>query len=83
VQVSETIENYIVALIAATRRPGDYDADLAKYVKFGASPRGTLALDRRLAGPCLACCAGYRHTGGCPTGLKRPISKGDLENAAV
>jgi MoxR-like ATPase len=46
VQVSETIENYIVALIAATRRPGDYDADLAKYVKFGASPRGTLALDR-------------------------------------
>jgi MoxR-like ATPase len=39
VQVSETIENYIVALIAATRRPGDYDADLA-------SPRGTLALDR-------------------------------------
>jgi MoxR-like ATPase len=46
VQVSETIENYIVALIAATRRPGDYHADLAKYVKIGASPRGTLALDR-------------------------------------
>ena len=46
VQVSETIENYMVALIAATRRPGDYHTDLAKYVKIGASPRGTRALDR-------------------------------------
>src|SRR5262245_8764441 len=46
VQVSETVEKYIVALIAATRRPNDYDGDLAKWIRYGASPRGTLALDR-------------------------------------
>jgi len=46
VQVSDTIEKYIVALIAATRRPGDFDQNLTKWVRIGASPRGTLALDR-------------------------------------
>jgi MoxR-like ATPase len=46
VQVAETVEKYMVALVAATRRPGDYDGDLAKWIKIGASPRGTLALDR-------------------------------------
>jgi len=46
VHVADTIEKYIVALIAATRRPGDYHDDLAKLIKIGASPRGTLALDR-------------------------------------
>lgn len=47
VQISETVEKYIVALIAATRRPGDYqESKLARWIKVGASPRGTLALDR-------------------------------------
>jgi MoxR-like ATPase len=47
VQVSEGVERYMVALIAATRRPADYaDSPLAKWIKVGASPRGTLALDR-------------------------------------
>ncbi len=47
VQVSEAVEKYMIALIAATRRPGDYkDSDLAKWIRVGASPRGTLALDR-------------------------------------
>jgi MoxR-like ATPase len=46
VQVANTIEKYVVALIAATRRPGDYHDDLAKWIKIGSSPRGTLALDR-------------------------------------
>jgi MoxR-like ATPase len=46
VQVSETVERYIVAVIAATRRPGDYGTELAKWIRYGASPRGTLALDR-------------------------------------
>jgi MoxR-like ATPase len=44
--VAEAVEKYAVALIAATRRPGDFSADLAKWVQVGASPRGTLALDR-------------------------------------
>jgi MoxR-like ATPase len=47
VQISETVEKYIVALIAATRRPGEFtDSKLAQWIKVGASPRGTLALDR-------------------------------------
>ncbi|MCW5568381.1 MAG: AAA family ATPase [Dokdonella sp.] len=47
VQVAEAVEKYIVAVIAATRRPGDFkDAPFSKWIKIGASPRGTLALDR-------------------------------------
>jgi MoxR-like ATPase len=47
VQVAEAVEKYIVALIVATRRPADYrESELSKWIKVGASPRGTLALDR-------------------------------------
>ena len=47
VQVSEAVEKYIVALIAATRRPADFkQSKLSTWIKVGASPRGTLALDR-------------------------------------
>jgi MoxR-like ATPase len=46
VVVSDALENYFVAVIAATRRPGDYQSDLKKWIQYGASPRGTLALDR-------------------------------------
>lgn len=47
VKVSDPVERYIVALIAATRRPAEYkDSLLVKWLHVGASPRGTLALDR-------------------------------------
>jgi MoxR-like ATPase len=46
VTVSEALEKYFVALVAASRRPGDYQGDLKKWIQYGASPRGTLALDR-------------------------------------
>ena len=46
VKVSEALEAYYVAIVAATRRPGDYQGDLKKWIQYGASPRGTLALDR-------------------------------------
>jgi MoxR-like ATPase len=47
VRVSDTVEKYIVALIAATRRPADFkQSKLSTWIKVGASPRGTLALDR-------------------------------------
>ena len=46
VKVSEALEAYYVAVVAATRRPGDYQGDLKKWIQYGASPRGTLALDR-------------------------------------
>jgi MoxR-like ATPase len=47
VQVSDAMEKYMVAIIAATRRPGDFkDSKASQWIKVGASPRGTLALDR-------------------------------------
>ena len=46
VAVADNIEKYIVALIAATRRPGDFNKEVARWISVGASPRGTLALDR-------------------------------------
>ena len=38
------VEPYIVALIAATRRPEQFGEDLRRWIHVGASPRGTLAL---------------------------------------
>ncbi|MEP2616506.1 MAG: MoxR family ATPase [Marinomonas sp.] len=47
--MSESVEQYIVQLVMATRQPELYLGDNAKdahLIEFGASPRGTLALDR-------------------------------------
>lgn len=40
------VEDYLVHLVMATRRPEDYTRDLDGWLRFGASPRATLALDR-------------------------------------
>jgi MoxR-like ATPase len=39
------VEDYIVQLTMATRNPGAYGEDLAHWLDYGASPRGTIALD--------------------------------------
>jgi MoxR-like ATPase len=44
--MAATVEEYVVQLINATRRPADYDGELAQWLEYGASPRGTIALDR-------------------------------------
>jgi MoxR-like ATPase len=46
VQMSDTIERYIVDIVAATRRPEDYDEQLRKWLIIGGSPRATIALDK-------------------------------------
>ncbi|MGH8070149.1 MAG: AAA family ATPase [Candidatus Entotheonellia bacterium] len=46
VAVAEAVERYMVALIAATRRPERFGKDLQRWIHVGASPRGTLALDK-------------------------------------
>jgi len=46
VQISEPMEDYIVALVAATRRPTEFSEELSKYIQVGVSPRGSLALDK-------------------------------------
>lgn len=44
--MSEAVEQYIVQLIMASRRPENYGKDLAGWIEYGCSPRGTIALDR-------------------------------------
>jgi MoxR-like ATPase len=46
VEISDVMEDYIVALVAATRRPAALDEDLARFIQVGVSPRGSLALDK-------------------------------------
>ncbi len=46
VTMAETVEKYIVDLIDATRYPDKYKQDLKTWIHVGASPRGTLALDK-------------------------------------
>lgn len=44
--ISRELEEYLLQLIVATRKPEKYDGELAGMVMFGASPRATIALDR-------------------------------------
>lgn len=46
VHTSVALENYLVKLIVATRKPELYSEEMAKWLRFGASPRATIALDR-------------------------------------
>lgn len=46
IHLAESLEQYLVELIIATRQPQKYDDQLAQWVEFGASPRATIALDR-------------------------------------
>jgi MoxR-like ATPase len=45
IHVAETAEKYIVDLVIGTREPQRHGGDLAKWIRLGASPRATLALD--------------------------------------
>lgn len=45
VYMDEKIEKYILDIIFATREPGKYGlSDIAPYISFGASPRGSISL---------------------------------------
>ena len=44
--LDEAVETYIVQLVQATRTPAHYGDDLARWIEFGVSPRGTLGLER-------------------------------------
>jgi MoxR-like ATPase len=45
IHVADAAEQYIVDLVIGTREPERHGGDLAKWIRLGASPRGTLALD--------------------------------------
>ncbi len=44
--IDQRIHQYIVDLVLATRKPAPYDADLARWCRYGASPRASIALAR-------------------------------------
>jgi len=44
--MSSEIEDYLLHLVLASRDPSAYGNDLVDWLRFGASPRATLALDR-------------------------------------
>jgi MoxR-like ATPase len=46
IHVSEIVEQYIVQLVTATRHPGRYGDELKTWIQVGASPRGTIGLDK-------------------------------------
>jgi MoxR-like ATPase len=46
VKIGENMEKYIVDIIAATRYPDRYTEQLDNWIDYGASPRGSIALDR-------------------------------------
>jgi len=44
IYVDEKVRRYIVSLVVATRDPAAFGLDLAPLIRFGASPRATIAL---------------------------------------
>lgn len=44
--MTESVEQYIVQLVIATRQAEKYDTNLASWIEYGVSPRATIALDR-------------------------------------
>lgn len=46
IHTSEAVERYLIELIMATRNPEKYAQNLRGMVRYGASPRATIALDK-------------------------------------
>ncbi len=46
IHMAQSVEEYLVQLVLASRDPAPYSAALARWVSYGASPRATIALDR-------------------------------------
>ena len=44
--MADAVEEYLVQLVMATRTPAKFDAEMAEWIAYGASPRGSIALDR-------------------------------------
>lgn len=44
IYLDKKIENYIINIVDATRKPAKYDIKLGKYIEVGGSPRSSIAL---------------------------------------
>jgi MoxR-like ATPase len=46
IHLDDSLEDYIIEIVLATRSAKRYDAELGGWIQHGASPRATMALDR-------------------------------------
>ena len=46
IHLSQPIQQYIVQLVLATRNPDGYAKELKSWIDYGASPRGSIGLER-------------------------------------
>ena len=46
IHMAESVDEYLVQLVLATRNPEKYSENLAGWIEYGASPRATIAIDR-------------------------------------
>ena len=46
IYMADSLEDYLLQIILATRHPVAYGQDLAAWLQYGASPRASIALDR-------------------------------------
>lgn len=46
IHMADTVDEYLVQLVLATRSPQNYSERLAGWIEYGASPRATIAIDR-------------------------------------
>jgi MoxR-like ATPase len=44
--MTESLEDYLLQIVLATRNPSVYGKDLASWLQYGASPRASIGLDR-------------------------------------
>jgi MoxR-like ATPase len=44
--LAQRVEEYIIELIEATRTPSRYNAEVADWIRWGASPRGAMAIEQ-------------------------------------
>jgi MoxR-like ATPase len=46
IHTSDSVERYLVDIVMATRNPGQYDEQLARWIHIGCSPRASISLHR-------------------------------------
>jgi len=44
--LADAVEEYIIELVEASRHPEKYGQELARWIRWGASPRGAIAIER-------------------------------------
>ncbi|MDH4318483.1 MAG: AAA family ATPase [Desulfobulbaceae bacterium] len=43
--MNDAVEEYIIELVEASRKPATYSSELASWIRWGASPRGAIAME--------------------------------------